>query len=189
MVRRWYNLQSGPPNNFSTRLAPYVVIAILLTIFPMRFFTSSWLFCNSQSVLLHPFTFLTLSSNSPPLRQPSVCSLHLWVCSCLVSLFCSLDYTYKLNYMAFIFLWLISLSIIPFSCIHVVANGKISLFLCLSNIPLCICTTTIIFILTWGHFFFALRERETHRQTETLMWETLIDCLPYMRVQGIKPTT
>ena len=35
--------------------------------------------------------------------------------------------------------WLISLSITPFKSIHVAADGKISFFLWLSSIPLCVC--------------------------------------------------
>ena len=45
-----------------------------------------------------------------------------------VHLFCFLNSIYEWNHMIFIFLWLISLSIIPFISIHVVANGKISFF-------------------------------------------------------------
>ena len=45
-----------------------------------------------------------------------------------VHLFCFSDPIYKWNYMVFVFLWLISLSIIPCRSVHVVANGKTSFF-------------------------------------------------------------
>ena len=35
------------------------VITLLFTVFPLLYFTSPWLFCNYQSVLLNPFTFFT----------------------------------------------------------------------------------------------------------------------------------
>ena len=60
-------------------LTPYIVIRLLLTIFPMLYFTSLWLFCN-QFVLLDLFTFFTQFLNSSTLWQPSVYSLYLWVC-------------------------------------------------------------------------------------------------------------
>ena len=46
VVRQLYNLQSDPSNNSRTHITPYIVITILLTIFPMTYFTPSWLFCN-----------------------------------------------------------------------------------------------------------------------------------------------
>ena len=52
-----------------------------------------------------------------------------------VHLFCVLDFMYKWNPMAFVFLRLTSLSIILYRSIHVVTNGKISFFLWLNNIP------------------------------------------------------
>ena len=64
-----YTLQSSPLDIFSTHLAPYMVIAILLTIFPMLHFISPWLFCNYQSVLLYPLTLFTQSPKPPPLKQ------------------------------------------------------------------------------------------------------------------------
>ena len=72
--------------------------------------------------------FPTLS----PLWRPPVCSLYLWICFCFiifVHLACFSDFTYKWNHMIFVFLWFISLSIIPSRSIHVVTNGKISFFL------------------------------------------------------------
>ena len=61
VVRQSYTLQSVHPNISSTHLTPYIVITILLTIFPMLYLTSPCLFCNYQSVRLHSFTTLHLS--------------------------------------------------------------------------------------------------------------------------------
>ena len=44
---------------------------MLLTIFPMLYFISRWLFCNYQFVLLNPFTFFMQSFNFATLRPPS----------------------------------------------------------------------------------------------------------------------
>ena len=56
-VRKSYTLQSVPLNTSSTHLAPHVIITMLLAVFPMRKFTSLWLFCTYQFVLLSPFAF------------------------------------------------------------------------------------------------------------------------------------
>ena len=63
VVRQSYTLQSGPPVISSTHLAPYIVITILLTTFPMREFTSLWLFCDCHFGLLNPFPFFTQPLN------------------------------------------------------------------------------------------------------------------------------
>ena len=57
---------------------------------------------------------------------------------CFVHLLWFLDSDIKWNHVVFVFLWLISLSIIPSRFIHAVANGKISFLLWLSNIFHCI---------------------------------------------------
>ena len=59
--------------------------------------------------------------------------------------------THKWDHMVFVFIWLISLSIMPLSSIHVVANGKISFFLWLNNIPLCVCNVFFIHSSIHGH--------------------------------------
>ena len=70
-IRRLYNLKSDHPNKSSTHLTPCIVITVLLTIFPMPYFTSPWLFCNWQFVLLDLFTFFTHPLSPPPICQPS----------------------------------------------------------------------------------------------------------------------
>ena len=55
------------------------------------------------------------------------------------SLFSVLDSTCKWYHTVFVFFCLTSLSIMFFWYIHVAANGRVSSFLWLSNIPLCVC--------------------------------------------------
>ena len=71
-----HDLWSDAPEWSSINLAPHIVITILLTIIPMLFFASPWLFFNYQFVLLNPFTLFTQPCNATPMWQPSVCSLH-----------------------------------------------------------------------------------------------------------------
>ena len=47
----------------------------------------------------------------------------------------SLCYTYKWDRIVFVFVWLISLSIIPFMWIYIVANGRISFFMAELKFP------------------------------------------------------
>ena len=68
VVRQPYTLKSGPPDISSAHLAPYVVITILLTVFPMQYFTSLRQYSNYQFVLLIAFT---LGSN----LDPAMCCL------------------------------------------------------------------------------------------------------------------
>lgn len=64
----------------------------------------------------------------PPLSQPPVCSLHLWVFVLFFHSFQFLESTYKRNCIVLSF-WFILLNIIPSRFIHVIANVKISLCL------------------------------------------------------------
>lgn len=72
-------------------LTPSVVITILLTIFCKLDFTSSWLFCNCQFVLLNPFTFSPISlTTSPSSNHQHVLCIYEYVCvhlSCFVLFF------------------------------------------------------------------------------------------------------
>ena len=96
-LREWF------PSKSSTYLAAYT-ITILLTLFPVLYFTSLWLFCNCHFVLLNLFTF---SANSQPHSHLATISLFSASISfCLI--YCFLDSTYKQNHMVFVFLWLIT---------------------------------------------------------------------------------
>ena len=63
MARKSCTLQSGPSNIPNSQLGPYIVITVLLTVFPVLSFTSLWLFCDYPGALLNPFTFFTQSLN------------------------------------------------------------------------------------------------------------------------------
>ena len=64
VVRQSYALQSGPSCISSTHLKPYILIStILLTLFPMLYFTSLWLFYHYQFVLPNPSPFLPSTPN------------------------------------------------------------------------------------------------------------------------------
>ena len=77
---------------------------------------------------------------------PPPCFYIIFVSLPLCSSVFLLKSSYEWSHMIFVFLWLISLSIIPSSSIHAVANGKISFFWLPSNTPLCIYIYHIFFI-------------------------------------------
>ena len=97
----------------------------------MLYFTSPWLFYNCQLVLLNPITFFTQTADSSALWHPPVCSQELLVSFYFVNFFILfLNSPYKGNHTISVFVWFISLSVIPTRSIHAVANGKIlSLFI------------------------------------------------------------
>ena len=84
------------------------------------------------SYLLIPFTDFTHSSalnySPPAFWQPLFV---LCICEYVFILFCLCiwDSTYRWDHTVFVFLWLISLSVILSRLIYVVANGKISFFM------------------------------------------------------------
>ena len=96
---------------------------------------------------------LSLSPRSRPLCCSSSIltgdlSFLLYICVCFVSVISTrmlyfLDPTYKRCHEAFVFFWLTSSSIIPSQSMHVAANGKVSVFLCLSSIPVCVCVCVV----------------------------------------------
>ena len=98
------------PRYSSYHLSPFKYCLIIDYIFHTEHFMPvTNLFCNWSFVLLNlPHLFFSFSHH-PSLSQPPVCSLYLWLCFCFVmavSLFCSLDSTYKWNHTVFIFLCL-----------------------------------------------------------------------------------
>ena len=54
------------------------------------------------------------------------------------------DFTYKWDHRIFVFLRVTSLSIVSSKPIHIITNGRISLFLLLNNIPLCVYMHTCV---------------------------------------------
>ena len=120
-----YNLLSDACDQSSTHLAAYTVIVTLFTVFPMLYFTSQWLFFffYYQFALLNPFTFFTPPSNHLPSgNHQFVLSMSLFL-DFFGHLFCSFDYIYKWNHMAYVFLCLTSFTSRS-TC--VVVNGKVS---------------------------------------------------------------
>ena len=91
------------------------------------------------------YTFWLPSSISPEcffhLCQPPVCSLNLWL---LVFILAS---KYKWDHIIFVFVWLISLSMMPSRSVHVVTNTRICFFLWLKNIPLYMCVFLLMLLL------------------------------------------
>ena len=90
----------------------------------------------------------SLSSPCPPGNHKIVCYVRSSISALLISLFVPLLYISHITDIILIFvcpcLTLLSMKISRF--IHVAANGIISFFLQLSNIPLYICTTSSLFI-------------------------------------------
>ena len=88
-------------------------------------FTSPWLFCDYQFVLINPFSFSPSSSNTPSSgNNQSVLCIYESVSILFFHLYCSLDYTYKWNHTVFISPWL-TYFIIHSRSIHTVTNVKI----------------------------------------------------------------
>lgn len=76
MIRHSYNFWSDHFKKYGTHLTPYIVIAIILQYYiSYLYFTTPWLFCNYQLVLLNLLPFFTLPRNPPPICQPSKCLL------------------------------------------------------------------------------------------------------------------
>ena len=120
---------------FNTIFKGYIPFSYykMLTIFPMLYDTSVYPTLHSGACASHSSTSIL----PPPRLAPT--SLFSRSVSLLLIIFTSwshyLDSTSKWYHTVFVILWLISLSIMTSRAIHVAANGKISFFLWLSNIP------------------------------------------------------
>ena len=85
----------------------------------MRYLYYNWKFVPLDP--LNPFSY-----PQPPSQQPPICSLYLWAWFCL---FCEVFFIpIKWNHSIFVFLWLVSLSVMASSFIRVVKNAKIPFF-------------------------------------------------------------
>ena len=86
--------------------------------------------------ILHPVIGTSLFCLPSTPRWPLVSSLSLWAFFySAYSLVCCilLGFTYKWFHIVFVFLWLISLSIMPFKSVHVAANSNSEGVPCLSS--------------------------------------------------------
>ena len=125
MTRHFCNLWCDDhPDKSITHRTLYIVITVLFPIvFPMLYFKPHVCFLTMKLYCLSPSPFSPIPPNSLSFWQVSECSLYLqvcfyFICSCIVFL----DFTYKWNYIVFVFLWLISFRILPSEFIHVVAD-------------------------------------------------------------------
>lgn len=109
-----YTLQNDYHDKSSNYLSPHKVTAILSTVFPMLYITSSRLTCSTtgRSELLIPFTCSIRPPTYPPTRLPAgKDQFVLWVYEsvsfCLVICFVLfiLDSSYIWNNMVFVFLY------------------------------------------------------------------------------------
>ena len=130
VIRHFYNLCGDHP----VSVAPtwHHTSYYTITMFPLLYFTSPWLFCNYQFVLLIPFTF----SIQPPTSSHSA-TVTLFSISMRLFLFCFLyflDSTCKWNHMVLSFsMWFVSPIIRPSRSIHVFAIARSHSLLWLSN--------------------------------------------------------
>ena len=137
VIRYFYTEQNDHKCKSSNHLSPYKDVTLLLTVFPILYFSFSWL-VYSMTGIFYLFVFPHLISLFPtpcPADKPFVCTLYRWLSFCFICsfgfLFCFVFYTSHISefiqYLSFS-IWLISLSKILFRFIHVVTNGKISFF-------------------------------------------------------------
>ena len=103
----------------STLSSFQVCNTVLLTMVTMLNIRSSELILHIIENL-YPLTYI-----SPFPSPPAPGNHHSTLCFCKFSI---LDSTCKWDHAVFVFVWLISLSVMPSRFIHVVANGRISFF-------------------------------------------------------------
>ena len=103
VIWQLHTIQNAQHSKCSYDPSPYNIITILLTVFPMLYFSSLWLnlFYYWKFVPLNPFYIL---HPSPTCLPPGNHQFSVWISlfGFLVYLFCSLDSTSKWNHMVFI---------------------------------------------------------------------------------------
>ena len=84
-IRHLYTLQSDHLSKTSIHLIPYIVITILLTIFPyaVLYIPMADYLYNWHFVFLSSVNLFHSSPNPPTIWQQLIHFLHLWVCFCL----------------------------------------------------------------------------------------------------------
>ena len=123
----------------------YHFVVVMVRIFRIYCLSNFKVYNTVQSSCgtLDPSKFIHLITGSLKNISPFPSFPHPLIITILLSVSLSLtffDSTYEWNYIVFVFLWLISLSILPSRFIHVVANVRISFFLWRNNIHFCIYT-------------------------------------------------
>ena len=131
------------------------------------------------------YLLITLPISLIPTPLPNA-NHHLVLCiyDSVFVLFCFLDPTHKWDYVVFIFLCLISLSIIHSRTTHAVANGKISFFLLLTGWLLLHCVHTwhlnnrranLCITYSWPSVFMVYRFCLSFQRTSSLFhWSFLL---------------
>ena len=118
----------------------------------------TYLFCSWEFV---PINFSHLFHSSPYTLswQSPICCLYLWICFCFVMLvhlifFFLIPCISKIIWYLCFSVWFISLSIIPSRSMHVVTNGKISLFygwvMFHSSLSIHLSVGTLTASISWG---------------------------------------
>ena len=97
-------------------------------------------------------TFLQLPLPTPPLIITNPISFSMSLVFFCFLLFVILDYTYKWHHTVFVFLWLISLSIMPSKSIHVVTNDRIS-SLIMAELHICLCVYACVYVYVCAHMY------------------------------------
>ena len=133
-------------HNFAFSFLTLVYYRILNIIPVLYSRTLFFIYCLYNCLSANPTPPIHPSPAPSPLAATD-CSLRLWVCLCLTDrLTCVICYlpheSVIMQYFSFSF-WLTLLSMRISKSIHVAANGIISFFLWLSNIPLYICIISL----------------------------------------------
>ena len=135
----------------------------------------SWMFIyfiHSTSYLLIPYPNLAHLSSHSKLVITGLFSTSMslfLLCYIHSFIFCIPHMNDIIQYLSF-FVWLISLSIIFSKSIHIASNGRISFFLCLSNILLCVYININIYIYI---YIYTTSSLSTH-----MLW--ILQLLPYL---------
>ena len=130
-----HTLWNDHHDKYSNHLSPYEFIIISLTIFLVMYITFLWLiYFITRGLFLIPFTCLTF-----PTQPPLLATIHLFSVSLNLFSHCFVCFSKFHIWVKShdIWLWLISLSIIPTRSIQVTTNGKISFLFFLNGWVIC----------------------------------------------------
>ena len=143
-------------------MAPHIVIRILLTIFPVLYFTSPWLFCNCQFVLLNPFFYMISAHIHTPTRK-YMCT-HMYVIYVHVYVNTHITYMHTCIYVLYINMWMFA--ILYYKETQIYKNSDICLLRSLIEKP---CN---VFFMYENHFRMRMVSKEAWLVRESSVWET-----------------